>query len=462
MRWLPTSLSSRLLAVFLLTAIAAVLLMASLFSRGLGSQWQSAIVPHFFQYVSYIQIDLGSPPSEARAQALAQRLPIQIQVHDRPSGNVMFSTRQQALPIAQLHFTPLPRRGRSRDRGAPRSAPPDHSNITISDDRRHPILRLEQDDYQIYFEFRRPRSRDNGVSELFLALGGLTILLALCYLSIRHLLKPIGKLQSTVQKISEGDLTARANAKGSDDLAVLAHSVDRMSKRIQQMLDAKRELLLAISHELRSPLTRARLATELLEPSRHQQKLKTDIDEMESLISRLVESERLQSHVVLDLQEVDIAQLITDVIDDLDENIAWQAPRNSILIMADKTRLQVLLGNVIGNALQHGKHQQDIEAEVSVQVTQSDNEARIQIVDHGPGVDAPQLAKITEPFYRTDGSRTRKTGGIGLGLYLSKRIAEAHGGSLELASQSTENEGLRVTVTLPTVPSVASSSADKS
>jgi len=130
--------------------------------------------------------------------------------------------------------------------------------------------------------------------------------------------------------------------------------------------------------------------------------------------------------------------------------------------MADKTRLQVLLGNVIGNALQHGKHQQDIEAEVSVQVTQSDNETRIQIVDHGPGVDASQLAKITEPFYRTDGSRTRKTGGIGLGLYLSKRIAEAHGGSLELATQSTENEGLRVTVTLPTVPSVASSSADKS
>jgi len=222
--------------VFLLTAIAAVLLMASLFSRGLGSQWQSAIVPHFFQYVSYIQTELGSPPSEARAQALAQRLPIQIQVHDRQSGNVIFSTRQQA--------------------------------------------------YQIYFEFKRPRSRDNGVSELFLALGGLTILLALCYLCIRHLLKPIGKLQSTVQKITEGDLTARANAKGSDDLAVLAHSVDRMSRRIQQMLDAKRELLLAISHELRSPLTRARLATELLEPSRHQQKLKTDIDEMESLISR--------------------------------------------------------------------------------------------------------------------------------------------------------------------------------
>jgi signal transduction histidine kinase len=449
MRWLPSSLSSRLLAVFLLTAIAAVILMASLFSRGLGSQWRSAIVPHLFQYVSYIQTDLGDPPSEERARALIQHLPIQIQTHDRQSGKLVFTTRQRALPIDRLHFTALPLRRLSKNQATLRSALAELKDITISDDRRQPILRFNQGDYQVYLEFERPRSRDSGMAELLLALGGLATLLCLCYLCIRHLLKPIGKLQSTVQKISEGDLTARANAKGSDDLAVLAHSVDRMSKRIQQMLDAKRELLLAISHELRSPLTRARVATELLDPSRHQQKLVADIDEMESLIARLVESERLQSHVVLDLQEVDLAQLISETVNALDKEIDWQAPQTPIIITADETRLQVLFKNVIANALQHGKHLSDENADVSVHLQQEDNEIRIVVVDRGPGVDADQLAKITEPFYRTDGSRTRKTGGIGLGLYLSKRTAEAHGGSLEIENRKPENTGLEVTVRLP-------------
>lgn len=441
--------------MFLLTAVAAVILMASLFSRGLGSQWRTAIVPHLFQYVSYIRSDLGAPPSESRAKALANRLNIQIQAHDSNTGTLIFSTLQRPIPIERLHFSPLPRSRSFTDRKSTNSGSAAIADISISNDRRHPILRLNQGDFQVYVEFSRPRQRHSGVDELFLALGGLALLLALCYLAIRHLLKPIGKLQSTVHRISNGELTARANATGSDDLAVLAHSVDQMSERIQQMLDAKRELLLAISHELRSPLTRARVATELLEPSRHQQKLIADIEEMDTLIARLVESERLQSHVVLDLQEVDVASVITQTIDTfqtkdaLNKNIDWVASPMPASILADETRLQVLFRNIIGNALQHGIKTHDDEPSVSVQLHQSSEEIHVVVIDRGPGVGNEQLASITEPFYRTDASRTRKTGGIGLGLYLSNHIAQAHGGTLEIESPQTENIGLKVTIRLP-------------
>ena len=448
-RWLPASLSSRLLALFLLTALAAVLLMASLFSKGLGTQWRRAIVPHLFQYVEYIKEDLGDPIDEAQARALAARLPIQIEVYNASGNTMMFTTRARPLNIENLHFFE-PRRRRDGERRPVRDANRATSNsISIGDDRRHPVVRVRTANNQIFIEFARPRSRDTGVVELLLAISGLALLLALCYLLIRHLLKPIGQLQNTVQKISDGDLSARTNATGKDDLAALAQSVDQMSERIQQMLDAKRELLLAISHELRSPLTRARIATELLDASKHRQKIINDIDEMESLIARLVESERLQSHVVLDKKLCNVSQLVDDTVANFDDHIQVHHANKPVEAVVDETRVQVLLRNLLENALQHGAPADNRESVVTVQLSASDKTLQLVVSDNGTGIDEAHLSSVTEPFYRTDASRTRKTGGIGLGLYLCQRIAEAHGGSLEVHSPGNDQTGVRVSVELP-------------
>jgi len=160
-------------------------------------------------------------------------------------------------------------------------------------------------------------------------------------------------------------------------------------------------------------------------------------------------SKNQQPHVVLDLHDVDVSRILSETVSAFSNKVEWQAPHAPVIITADETRLQVLFRNVIGNALQHGKHQANDEADVSVQLRQEQNEICIVVSDKGPGVGAEQLAKIGEPFYRTDESRTRKTGGIGLGLYLSKRTAEAHGGSLEIENQSQKDTGLRVTIRLP-------------
>ena len=484
-RWFPASLSSRLLALFLLTALAAVLLMGSLFSKGLGTQWRRAIVPHLFQYVEYIKDDLGTPIDETRARALAGRLPIQIQVYDASGNTMIFTTRPSPLQINNISFFE-PRRkrsgerespnngrdsgrdtgrnsghdtgrnsghdtsqehGRESSRGTSRTSRP--NDISIGDDRRHPVVRVKTANNQIFIEFARPRSRDTGVVELLLAISGLALLLALCYFLIKRLLKPIGQLQSTVQKISDGDLSARTGATGNDDLAALAQSVDRMSERIQQMLDAKRELLLAISHELRSPLTRARIATELLDTSKHKQKIINDIDEMDSLIARLVDSERLQSHVVLDKKLWDVRKLVDDTVSTFDANIQTHHANATIKAHVDLTRLQVLLRNLLENALLHGQAADGKETIVSVHLSATDTMLQLLVTDNGAGLAEEHLSSVTEPFYRTDASRTRKTGGMGLGLYLSKRIAEAHGGLLTVDNKGEEQSGVCVTVKLP-------------
>lgn len=470
--WLPASLSSRLLGVFLVTAITAILLLAGLFSRGLGSQWQRAIAPHLAQYVGYLQEDLGTPPDQQRALELSQSLDIAIQVHDADSGKLIFTTRSSPISIEKISFN-SPRRWRSfrRPEGTGVSSldevalVSEHhqqdsavqtqiANVAVGKDKRRPVLKLTYDSaYIVYVEFQRSRGRGSGLDELLMAVTALAVLLGLCYLAIRHLLRPIGVLQQTVQHISEGDLSARTNQKGSDDLSILAQSVDQMSQRIEQMLEAKRELLLAISHELRSPLTRARIALDLLEPTRHQQQLVKDVDEMEALIAQLVESERLQSHVVLDVKPHDFKRVISDVVSCTDFPVTWIEPQENCPIMADEARLVVLIRNLLNNAIEHGKPEDDRPAEISIRLTRAQMNYQLTVTDNGPGIDQKHLASVTEAFYRPDASRTRKTGGIGLGLHLCDRIANAHGGSLQILSpeKGSENEktGVMAVVTLP-------------
>ena len=447
-RWLKLSLSARLLTIFILTAIAILLLMTSLFFRGLGSQWQRAIAPHLIQYVGYLRNDLGSPPDRERAEMLAARLPVEIQVHR--DGQLLFTTADEPIQVGDLDFFKPRRMNRHLlvDQRDSTTGAPAHQ-IAFNQDNRKPVLRLTQEGYVMFVELGAPHGRGRGLDELLFAIAGLAILLGLCYTGIRRLLAPIGRLQHTVQRISDGDLYARSRERGQDDLALLANSVDTMSESLQQMLEAKRELLLAISHELRSPLTRARVATELLDPSSNQLKLIKEIDEMEALIGQIVESERLNEHAVLNRQWLDGGELISKIRDSINAEIAWEPPPNGALIWADEARLEVLVRNLLNNAIQHGRHSKSVDPVVSAHLNLSGNSVQIAITDDGPGIDSEHINAVTDAFYRPDASRTRKTGGFGLGLYLCRRIAEAHSGTLSIESPVEGESGTRVTVSLP-------------
>ena len=220
-----------------------------------------------------------------------------------------------------------------------------------------------------------------------------------------------------------------------------------MADDLQQMLEAKRQLLLAISHELRSPLTRARVNAELLAPAHEREKIIQDLKEMEEQLTELLETERLESrHTKLSLRANSPADLIAAVLQQYFPSILFQLRQenNDAYLSIDPVRIRLLIKNLLDNALQHTPE----GASPPVITSRVDAAGwSFSVRDHGTGIPPEHLPHLTEPFYRVDKARQRDTGGYGLGLYLCQVIAEAHGGELKIAS--TLREGSEVTFILP-------------
>jgi len=222
-----------------------------------------------------------------------------------------------------------------------------------------------------------------------------------------------------------------------DELGELSERINAMAASLHGMLDAKRALLLAMSHELRSPLTRARLNTELLDDSPERAALLRDLGEMRDLIEALLESERLgdtaQGHRALQAEPTDIAALAREAAE------AAQAQGHAVKlqlddsigpVQADPTRVRLLLRNLLANARRHAADATTPPV-LSLQRL-PDGRLALGLRDHGPGVPPDVLPRLAEAFYRPDAARTRASGGVGLGLHLCRLVAQAHGGELQI------------------------------
>jgi signal transduction histidine kinase len=171
-----------------------------------------------------------------------------------------------------------------------------------------------------------------------------------------------------------------------------------------------------------------------------------DLGQMRDLISDLLESERLASpHAALHREPVDLAALAGEVVASLEGAPAVKLTAASDLptLVLDRTRIRLLLRNLLDNALRHSV---DAPHPPEIDLRAEGSGLRITVRDHGPGVPDDQLAHLAQPFYRPDAARERATGGVGLGLYLCKLVAQAHGGSFTVRNALP---GLEVVVTLP-------------
>jgi signal transduction histidine kinase len=166
---------------------------------------------------------------------------------------------------------------------------------------------------------------------------------------------------------------------------------------------------------------------------------------MRDLISDLLESERLASpHAALHREPVDLGALVREVADEHPEGgrVVLDVQADLQPLALDRSRIRLLVRNLLDNALRHGA---DAAQPPRLVVRRAGQGLEIEVRDFGPGVDAAQLDRLTEPFYRTDGARQRATGGVGLGMYLCRLVAEAHGGSLVVRNAQP---GLAVTARL--------------
>jgi signal transduction histidine kinase len=380
-------------------------------------------------------VEIGSPPSIARAQALAQRLPVSVHI----SGPVVNWRSETQANVMERY------RGQHED---------------WQDNQPRLLSRTTADGHRIDLGISVTAWENQPHRVGWFTLAGILALTALAYGYVRRLLLPLDDIRAGAQRFGSGAFGEPIPIRRLDELGQLARDVNTMATSIHQMLEAKRGLLLAISHELRSPLTRARLNTELLpetgDVAPRREALLRDLGDMRDLVTDLLESERLgQGHVALHLEAVDLANLAEEVVRSLradreptaDSPVLLDLEPHLPVLQLDRTRMRLLLRNLLDNALRHsaGAAQPPL-LQVRRQTT-ADGGQGVEIIvrDFGPGVDAQALPHLAEPFYRPDSARGRSAGGVGLGLYLCKLVAQAHGGSLALRNAQP---GLEVTVTL--------------
>jgi signal transduction histidine kinase len=425
------SLRVRLVLVFLVLALAMAVTFIGGVQKAVAVGWREAARPLLTDYVDHLAQEVGSPPNLARAQAITARLPIALRI----SGPTVNWDSQPGVP----------RPGWARDPG-----------WRHSDEGENLLVRTTADGHRLEFGLsvqswqQRPRIA-------WVTLGVLLLLTALAYLYVRRLLRPLDDIRTGAQRFGAGafdePIPVRCAHK-PDELGQLAAIINTMGSDIHQMLDAKRALLLAMSHELRSPLTRARLNAELLpetpEANAPREALLRDLGEMARLITDLLESERLASrHAALQRESVDLAALAHEVVADLTSRhpgaaaVRVQAPSGLPPLSLDRARMRLLLRNLLDNSLRH-TDPGALPPELRLQL--KGDALEIEVRDHGPGVPPEHLAQLAQAFYRPDSARQRSTGGVGLGLYLCRLVAEAHGGQLELRNA---HPGLAARVVLP-------------
>ncbi|MEO1203273.1 MAG: ATP-binding protein, partial [Pseudomonadota bacterium] len=234
--------------------------------------------------------------------------------------------------------------------------------------------------------------------------------------------------------IGRGNFDYRISATRNDQLGDLADDINQLASDVQDMLDAKRGLLLGISHELRTPLSRLRLLAEFLDSEEDQASIRAEIDEMERVVVTLIEAERLNvRHAALNRSQVRVDRLVDELLNDYfarDRDrikVVSRAPH--LIANVDGSRITLLLKNLVSNALRYSPEE---AGPVELIIDEVGGDLVIRVRDRGPGIPAEEAAHIGEPFYRGDPSRARETGGTGLGLYLATLVARAHEGALSL------------------------------
>jgi signal transduction histidine kinase len=441
------SLSAQLLVIFVLASFAYSYAVRNAVEVFNDTDWLRQIVgAHIALHTEYVLGDIGVPPNIERAMEIVAQIPIDIRIVGPDQDWVSDPDFPDlgALPFGPMGLLELSDASLNEVEAWARTL----ELVEFARHEEHVFVKMAQGDYLIVFASPRIReTRPPTYTTLIFSVVGLTMLL-LMYLAVRWLFRPIKWMQEGTARIGRGELDYRIPKTRRGELGDLTQDINRMADDVQGMLEAKRQLMLAISHELRSPLTRAKVALELLDDVAVRQNILEDIDDMERLIADLLESEALNTrHAILRLESVDLGELVESVIN---TDFAEQRNRVELLLpearlegQLDASRMRLLVRNLVENALRYSSPGGE---KLQIRGSRSGDYFELRVTDHGEGIPAEHLARVTEPFYRADPARSRATGGIGLGLYLCRLIAEAHGGLLHIESEP--GRGTVVTITL--------------
>lgn len=311
--------------------------------------------------------------------------------------------------------------------------------------------------FHILFEKRERTHPEKGFA---FGLAAIAIVIALLTIPVsRMITKRVKGLTESSLRIAEGDLSHRVTVMGKDEIGELGRSFNRMADKLERMIQGGRELTANISHELRSPLARIRIAEELLRErlarghydnhERHLDDIREDIEELDGLIGRILLLSKMDiQETHLTFERLDPSDLMTELLErlkpainrrklHLKTELSFDPP-----FFGDKEALRTALLNILENAVKFTPEERD----VTVTMHSEQESLKISVTNTFEALSEEDLSNIFEPFYRSEQSRVS---GSGLGLAITKRVIEKHGGSIKAVNST---EGLEIQIDLPAGP----------
>jgi signal transduction histidine kinase len=258
----------------------------------------------------------------------------------------------------------------------------------------------------------------------------------------RALAAPLSSFAKAAESFSLNGAAAPLSERGPEEVRAVARALNRMRERITTLIDDRTKMLAAISHDLRTPITRLRLRSEFIEDEEQKSRMLADLDQMramlEAVLSFLQNDRRGEAMTLTDIASS--LQLVADQFSDIGHSVAYAGPDHAMAVVRPDD-LHRCITNIVENAARFGK-------ETTIRLTMSDAGAKIEIEDDGPGISDAAKETMLQPFVRGDDARNMdEAAGFGLGLSIAKAIVLAHGGVLSLHDRKPH--GLNVRINLP-------------
>lgn len=345
-----------------------------------------------------------------------------------PNHQIFVDSREHHRP------PPPPPPGNTTPDGPPGwfGPPPDHARI--------PEIRVSvQIDDQSWLNFVIPHQHPEPLwrPAFFGPLGaGLLVVTTLSVLAVRRAAKPLNQLTAAAERLGRDVTAPPISEEGPREVRAAAQAFNRMQARLRRFIDDRTQMFAAISHDLRTPITRLKLRAEFIDDEEQRQKMLTDLDEMEAMISSSLTFAR-DDAARETRREVDLAAMLRQLAEDFE--VPLEAP-DSLMVTVGETGLRRALANLLDNAHKYGRSPR-------LTAALADGQVRISVDDDGPGIPEEEMERVFTPFYRLETSRNRDTGGTGLGLAIARSALRAHGGDVTLANR--EGGGFRAQVCFP-------------
>jgi signal transduction histidine kinase len=268
------------------------------------------------------------------------------------------------------------------------------------------------------------------------------VMLVLLFFAVRLATKPLSVLARAAEELGRNIERPPLPETGTVELARASRALNTMQDRLKRYVDTRVKVLAAMSHDLKTPITRMRLRAEMLDDAQIKAKFTKDLDEMQQMVGSTLDYMRGLTEGGEAVQPIDFTALISSLKEDAED------AGHTITVFGDARapvmgRAQALkrcLQNLIDNALAYGRR-------ADITLRDEGGALNIAISDDGPGIPEGDIEKVFEPFYRVEGSRNRNSGGSGLGLSIARNIAQAHGGAVRL--RNLPQGGLEATLVLP-------------